>query len=206
MKISQIRKRDDSLVNFNPKKIEKAILKALIATQQGNGKLVKRLTEKVINLLQKRLKKDEFPSVEQVQDIVEEVLILEDYAKTAKAYILYREQHRRIREVKKATEEAIGMVDQYLQELDWEVNENSNMAYSLQGLNNYVTSSIIKKYWLNKIYPPEIREANENGDFHIHDLQILGAYCAGWDLYDLLLRGFGGVFGKIESSILLEEG
>jgi len=197
-KITQVKKRDGRIVAFNPKKIEKAISKALVASKEGDGKKAKELTKEVVDLLQERFK-DKIPSVENIQDVVEEVLILKDYAKTAKAYILYRDQHRRIREAKKATEEAVGMVDQYLQELDWEVHENSNMAYSLQGLNNYVTSAVIKKYWLNKIYPPEIREANENGDFHLHNLQVLGPYCMGWDLYDLLLQGFGGVFGKIES-------
>lgn len=197
-KITEVRKRDGCLVDFEPKRIEKAIFKALTAAEEGDGKLAKKLSQKVINLLKKRLKK-EIPSVEQIQDIVEEILILEGYAKTAKAYILYRDQHRRIREAQRATEEALEMVDQYLGELDWEVHENSNMAYSLQGLNNYVSSAVIKRYWLNKIYPPEIREAAEDGELHIHNLQTLGAYCCGWDLYDLLLRGFGGVFGKVES-------
>jgi len=197
-KITQVKKRDGDIVDFNQKKIGHAILKALEATEQGDGKLAKKLSQKVIDLLEKRFK-GKIPSVEQIQDIVEEVLIFEGYAKTAKAYILYREQHRRIREAKKATEEAVGMVDQYLGELDWEVHENSNMAYSLQGLNNYVSSAIIKKYWLNKIYPPEIRKSAQEGDIHIHNLQTLGAYCCGWDLYDLLLKGFRGVFGKVES-------
>ena len=197
-KITQVRKRDGRLVDFNSKKINNAISKALEATEQGDGKLAKKLSQKVIGRLEKRFK-EKIPSVEQIQDIVEEILILEGYAKTAKAYILYREQHRRIREAKKASEEAVGMVDQYLGELDWEVHENSNMAYSLQGLNNYVSSAIIKKYWLNKIYSPEIRKAVQEGDLHIHNLQTLGAYCCGWDLYDLLLKGFRGVFGKVES-------
>ena len=196
--ITRVRKRDGHLVDFDPKKIEKAVLKALTAAEQGDGKTAKKLSQIVKDLLEKRFKK-EIPSIEQIQDVVEEILILKGYAKTAKAYILYREQHRRIREARKATEEAVGMVDQYLGELDWEVHENSNMAYSLQGLNNYVSSAIIKKYWLNKIYPPEIRKVAQEGDFHIHNLQTLGAYCCGWDLYDLLLRGFGGVFGKVES-------
>ncbi len=129
-KITQVKKRDGRIVDFNPQKIEKAISKALIASKQGDGKKAKELTKEVIDLLQERFK-NKIPSVENIQDIVEEVLILKDYTQTAKAYILYREQHRRIREAKKATEEAVGMVDQYLQELDWEVHEYSNMAYSL---------------------------------------------------------------------------
>ncbi|PIP92333.1 ribonucleoside triphosphate reductase, partial [Candidatus Wolfebacteria bacterium CG18_big_fil_WC_8_21_14_2_50_39_7] len=127
---------------------------------------------------------------EQIQDIVEEVLILEGYAETAKAYILYREQHRRIREALTAIDEEVEMVDQYIEELDWQVKENANMAYSLQGLNHYVTSAVTKNYWLNKIYSPNVREGVENGDFHIHNLDTLATYCCGWDLYDLLIKGF----------------
>lgn len=196
-KFTQIQKRDGRIVDFNEKKIENAIHKALLATKQGDGKIAKKLTQKVLRVLEKRIKG--IPTVEQVQDIVEEVLILENYVETAKAYILYREQHRKIREMKISMEDAVEMVDQYIGELDWEVRENSNMSYSLQGLNNYVSSAIIKKYWLNKVYPKEVREAAENGDIHIHNLQTLGPYCCGWDLYDLLLKGFGGIFGKMES-------
>ena len=200
-RINKIKKRDGCLVDFNQKKIEKAIHKAVVAAKQGDGKLSKKITEEVIGLLKKRLNdnKDNIPTIEEVQDTVEEVLILNDYTKTAKAYILYRDQRRRIREIQKVIEESVEMVDQYLGENDWEVKENSNMAYSLQGLNNYVSSAIIKKYWLNKIYPPEIRKSEKENEIHIHDLQTLGSYCCGWDLYDLLLRGFGGVFGKVES-------
>jgi Oxygen-sensitive ribonucleoside-triphosphate reductase len=90
-------------------------------------------------------------------------------------------------------------VDQYLEKIDWQVNENSNMTFSLQGLNNYISSEISKVYWLNKLYPPELRRAHINGDFHIHDLNILSVYCVGWDLLDLLKEGFKGVPGKVES-------
>jgi len=124
---------------------------------------------------------------------------LEGLVETAKAYILYREQRRRIREAVAIVDESTEAVDKYLQELDWQVHENANMTYSLQGLNQYSISTISKKYWLNKIYPKEIREAANQEDFHIHNLEVLAPYCAGWDLYDLLLRGFGGVPGKIES-------
>ena len=121
---------------------------------------------------------------------------MEGFVETAKAYILYREQRRRIREATKVVDESSEKIDSYLQELDWQVNENANMTFSLQGLNQYVGSYISKKYWLNKIYPKEIREAAANEDFHIHNLEMLAPYCAGWDLYDFLIRGFGGVPGK----------
>ncbi|MGB9847867.1 MAG: ribonucleoside triphosphate reductase [Minisyncoccia bacterium] len=197
--ILKVQKRDGSIVDFDEKRIQDAIFKALTASKQGDGKLSKKLTEKVLEFLNRRFKKDEIPNVEQIQDIVEEVLILEGLVESAKAYILYREQRRKIREMVKATDEAVEDVDRYLEKIDWEVYENANMTYSLQGLNHYITSHVIKKYWLNKIYPKEIREANESGDFHLHNLDTLGPYCVGWDLYDLLLKGFGGVNGKVES-------
>jgi len=196
---NKIRKRNGQIVEFDQAKITNAILKALTATGQGDGEKAKEISDKVVNLMERRFKKDEIAAVEQIQDIVEEVLILEGYAETAKAYILYREQRRRIREAVKVAEEAVDRVDQYLDRLDWEVQENANMAFSLQGLNHYGVSYIVKKYWLNKIYPKEIREVNGSGDLHIHNLDTLGAYCVGWDLYDLLIKGFGGVPGKVET-------
>ena len=194
----KIKKRDGTIVDFDQTPISDAIFKALTATGRGDGKRVKKLSDKVVQILNRRFKKEEIPNVEQIQDIIEEVLILEGLVETAKAYILYREQRRRIREAVKFSEEAVERVDQYLEKLDWEVQENANMAFSLQGLNHYGVSYIVKRYWLNKIYPKEIREANESGDFHLHNLDTLGPYCAGWDLYDLLLKGFGGVPGKVE--------
>jgi len=198
-KITKVQKRDGTIVDFDQTPISDSIFKALTATGQGDGKRVKKLSDKVVQILNRRFKKEEIPNVEQIQDIIEEVLILEGLVETAKAYILYREQRRRIREAVKFSEEAVERVDQYLEKLDWEVQENANMAFSLQGLNHYGVSYIVKRYWLNKIYPKEIREANESGDFHLHNLDTLGPYCAGWDLYDLLLKGFGGVPGKVEA-------
>jgi len=198
-KIEKVQKRDGSIVSFDQNRITEAIFKALTASGEGDGKKAKRLSNKVVQILNRRFKKGEIPHVEQIQDIVEEVLILEGLVKAAKAYILYREQRRRIREAIKVSEEAVDRLDQYIEKLDWEVQENANMAFSLQGLNHYGVSYIVKKYWLNKIYPPEIREAHESGDFHIHNLDALSTYCMGWDLYDLLMKGFGGVPGKIES-------
>jgi ribonucleoside-triphosphate reductase len=99
-----------------------------------------------------------------------------------------------------ATRANVELVDHYIQKLDWKVNENSNMTYSLQGLNNYISSDVTAEYWLNSIYPPEIRSAHKNGDIHIHDLSLLSVYCVGWDLQDLLRQGFKGVAGKVESS------
>jgi ribonucleoside-triphosphate reductase len=198
-KIEKVQKRDGTIVPFDRNRIEEAVFKALTASGEGDGKRAKRISGKVIKILNRRFKKGKIPHVEQIQDIVEEVLILEGLVKTAKAYILYREQRRRIREAIAVSEEAVDRLDQYLEKLDWEVQENANMAFSLQGLNHYGVSYIVKKYWLNKIYPPEVREANDSGDFHLHNLDTLGPYCVGWDLYDLLMKGFGGVPGKVES-------
>jgi len=197
--IKEIVKRDGKIEPFDKKKIEEAVYKALTATGEGGRKLSQEITKKIITLLNRRFKKGEAVNVEQIQDIIEEVLILENLTETAKSYILYREQRRQMREAQIATEEAVSLVDDYLNGKDWQIKENSNMAFSLQGLNHYIASYVAKKYWLNRIYPPEIRRANEEGEFHLHNLDTIGAYCMGWDLEDLLMRGFGGVFGKIQS-------
>jgi len=197
--LREVKKRTGEIVPFDKKKIEEAIYKALTATDEGGKTLSRELSNRVIKILNRRFKKGEIPSVEEIQDIVEEVLILENLVETSKAYILYRDQRRALRESRIVSDEATSLVDEYLQVNDWEVKENSNMAFSLQGLNHYVSAYVAKKYWLRKVYPKEIREAVENGDFHIHNLDILATYCCGWDLYDLILQGFGGVFGKIQS-------
>ncbi|MCK9578030.1 ribonucleoside triphosphate reductase [bacterium] len=198
-KITKIRKRNGDLVEFNQDKITNAIFKAITFTDSGNGEKTNDISNKVVDILNRRYKENEIPTVEEIQDIVEEALMLEDEVDAAKAFILYREQRRRIREAQEISEEAVDRVDDYLDKLDWEVQENSNMTFSLQGLNHYGVSYIVKKYWLNKIYPQEVRNAHESGDMHIHNLDTLSCYCVGWDLYALIQEGFGGVSGKIES-------
>ncbi len=191
-----IKKRNGTIVPFQPEKIINALLKAGEATSEFGEELARKLMLRVLNLAQQALP-GEIPTVEQIQDIVEEVLISSQFKQTAKAYIIYRDQHAKIREIVSRAD--VDLIDRYLERADWQVNENSNMGYSLQGLNNYVSSEISKIYWLNKIYPPEIRLAHSDGDFHIHDLGILSVYCVGWDLEDLLLQGFKGAMGKVES-------
>ncbi len=193
---TKIKKRDGRTVKFNAEKITDAIAKAGKATGEFDRNIAEKLTLKVLNLAQQSIA-GKIPTVEKIQDIVEEILLSSPYKKTAKAYIIYREQHARIREIINTAR--IDLVDKYIEKKDWQVNENSNMTFSLQGLNNYISSEISKVYWLNKIYPQEIREAYLNGDFHIHDLGLLSVYCVGWDLFDLLTEGFRGVSGKIES-------
>ncbi|NIA11054.1 MAG: ribonucleoside triphosphate reductase [Nitrospiraceae bacterium] len=192
----KIRKRDGRMVEFNADKITDAISRAGKATGELNKEIAEKLMLRVVDLAQQVI--SEIPTVEQIQDVVEDVLITSPYSRTAKAYILYREQHAKIREI--SDKAGVDIVKQYLKKIDWQVRENSNMTYSLQGLNHYISSEISKIYWLNEIYPPEIREAHLNADFHIHDLDLLAPYCVGWDLLDLLLTGFKGVAGKIESA------
>ncbi|MGO9411273.1 MAG: ribonucleoside triphosphate reductase [Spirochaetia bacterium] len=191
-----IKKRNGTIVPFKPEKITAAINRAGEATGEFAEEAAQRLTLRILNLAQQALP-GEIPSVEQIQDIVEEVLLSSQYKRTAKAYIIYREQHARIREIVSRAD--VDLMDRYIEREDWQVNENSNMAYSLQGLNNYVSSEVSKIYWLNKIYPPAIRLAHTDGDFHVHDLGILSVYCVGWDLEDLLVQGFLGAPGKVES-------
>ncbi|MBN2402075.1 MAG: ribonucleoside triphosphate reductase [Spirochaetes bacterium] len=194
-----IRKRDGRIVPFDPEKITEAIFKAAKAVGGTEREPAKSVSDSVIGILDIICKDERIPTVENVQDLVEKILIEKGHAKVAKAYILYREQHRKIREARALFQEGLGLVEDYLDRSDWRVNENSNMSYSLQGLNNHIASAITAKYWLERIYPPEIREAHVNCDLHIHDLGLLSAYCVGWDLKDLLLKGFGGVKGKVES-------
>ncbi len=197
--LKYIRKRDGRILPFDNEKITEAIFKAARAVGGTDREAAKSVSDSVVGILDIICRDDRIPTVENVQDLVEKILIEKGHAKVAKAYILYREQHRKIREAKALLDEGLGLVEDYLDRSDWRVNENSNMSFSLQGLNNHIASAITAKYWLERIYPPEVREAHVNCDLHIHDLGLLSAYCVGWDLHDLLLRGFGGVKGKVES-------
>ena len=191
-----IKKRDGRTAKFDRKKIEKAIEKAGLETGEFDAAQAVELTDKVLGVLETRNQK-RLPSVEDIQDIVEDALIDSKFKKTAKAYIIYRDQHKKLREI--TSNAHVDLIDKYLKNLDWKVNENSNMGYSLQGLNNYVSAEITKTYWLDKIYTSKIGKAHKEGDLHIHDLNLLSVYCVGWDLTDLLQEGFTGVAGKVAS-------
>lgn len=191
-----IKKRDGRTAKFDRKKIEKAIEKAGLETGEFDAAQAVELTDKVLGVLETRNQK-RLPSVEDIQDIVEDALIDSKLKKTAKAYIIYRDQHKKLREI--TSNAHVDLIDKYLGNLDWKVNENSNMGYSLQGLNNYVSAEITKTYWLDKIYTSKIGKAHKEGDLHIHDLNLLSVYCVGWDLTDLLQEGFTGVAGKVAS-------
>ena len=195
--VKQLQKRDGALVPFEAQKIANAIYKAMMVTEMGSEKEAEAMTELVLRGIEEKTNGN-MPSVEFIQDIVEDVLLASQYKKTAKAYILYREKRAQARNI--VNKSHVDLIGQYLGKLDWQVNENSNMTFSLQGLNNYIASAISRTYWLDKIYTSQIKKVREKGGFHIHDLDIISAYCVGWDLFDLLLLGFKGVSGKIESA------
>lgn len=195
--VKNIIKRNGKIVEFDKGKIVEAIWKAAKSVGGGDKARAEVLGDLVVREINK-IFVDRTPSVEEVQDIVEKILIKEGHAKTAKSYILYRKSHQELRHIK-AIFDTIEVVEDYIGEKDWAVKENSNMGYSLQGLNNYITEKIVKNYWLGRIYPEKIRKAHERAEIHIHDLGTLGPYCVGWDLKDLLLVGFKGVIGKVQS-------
>ncbi len=197
MDINQIKKRDGRIVTFEKDKITKAIWKAAQAVGGKDYLTAIELTEKVVEIAQ-YVDGDEFATVESIQDLVEKVLVKNGHYKTAKAYILYRKQHQDIRETAHLLFNN-KLIEDYLGRNDWRVKENSNMTYSLQGMNFHISSLVVSQYWLNQVYPPEVKDAHNSGDVHIHDLGILGVYCVGWDIRDLLLEGFKGVRGKVAS-------
>lgn len=194
--VNKIRKRDGSVVPFQKDKIEEAIWKAVKAVGGTDKKRVEFLSELLTKNLEDKFQGNRIPGVEEVQDLVEKILIEEGHAKVAKAYILYRKSHEELRNVK-GLFDTIEVVDDYIALNDWMIKENSNMGFSLQGLNNYISNKIVSNYWTRRIYPEAIRNAHERADLHVHDLGTLGPYCVGWDLKDLLMTGFKGVQGKI---------
>lgn len=197
-KITKIIKRSGETAIFEIEKITSAIYKAALSVGIDDRKLVEKISNQVNKKLNKQFSNDNIPTVEQVQDTVEEILTEDDRPKIVKAYILYRDQHRQLRDINQVTVDE-KLMENYLGKLDWRLKENSNMSFSVQGLNNYIASAISARYWLNKLYPENVRKAHVEGDFHIHDLGLLASYCCGWDLRDFLLRGFRGVSEKIQS-------
>ena len=196
--ITKIRKRNGEVVEFHQEKITRAIFKAAHACGGENYAQAEALSDEVMKIAEKQFE-DKVPNVEDLQDIVEKVLIENGHAKTAKAYILYREKRKGARETNALIGGTIDMFSNYLGDKDWRIKENSNMQKSINGLNNYVREAFTKMYWLNEVYPENIRKAHESGEMHLHDLGFFGAYCAGWDLRQLLTEGFGGVPGKVDS-------
>lgn len=196
--ITQIIKRDRTTALFKKEKIVFAIFKAASAVGGNDFTLSEKLADEVITIAEHRYP-DGIADVEGIQDIVEKVLIENGHAKTAKAFILYREKRRASRESNALIGATISMFSEYLNDRDWQINENANTQKSINGLNNYIREAFTKNYWLHEVYPEEIRKAHSSGDIHIHDLGFFGPYCAGWDLRQILMMGFGGVPGKVES-------
>jgi anaerobic ribonucleoside-triphosphate reductase len=196
--LTEIIKRDRSRVPFKREKIVLAIFKAANAVGGNDFETAEKLADEVVQIAERRYP-DGVAEVEGIQDIVEKVLIENGHARTAKAFILYREKRRSARESNALIGATISMFSEYLNDRDWQINENANTQKSINGLNNYVREAFTKNYWLHEIYPEDIRNAHLSGDIHIHDLGFFGAYCAGWDLRQILMNGFGGVPGKVES-------
>jgi ribonucleoside-triphosphate reductase (formate) len=197
--IQQIRKRDGRLVPFNEQKIVNAVYRALSAVGSNDLEAAQKISRRVHNILRAFFKPGQIPTVENVQDVVETTLMDEGYKDAAKSYIIYRAQHSKIREARELFSSANELINNYLNLNDWRISENSNMSYSLQGLNNHITSILVSKYWLDEIYSERVRQAHQQGELHIHDLGSLSGYCCGWDLRDVLLKGLQGAYGKTES-------
>ncbi len=199
MPIFKIKKRSGVIVDFDLEKIKQAIIKAAKAVNKKEAILVDSLAQEVYITLEEKFQ-DDVPSVEDIQDVVENVLISYDYPEIAKAYILYREKRRAARESKNVAVDVLSTITEYLDRLDWRVHENSNQGYSLGGMILNTSGKITANYWLSHIYPKEIGDAHRNADIHIHDLGMFSGYCAGWSLRMLLEEGFNGVPNKIESA------
>ena len=196
--IESVTKRDGTLAPFDSNRIYNAILKAGTSTNEFGEQEAWLLTGQVLKVLKHKFA-ESLPSIEQIQDIVEQVLISANYFATAKAYILYRDQRNRSRADKKVMVDVESSINEYLEKLDWRVNANANQGYSNGGLILNVSGKVTANYWLSHVYPAEVGEAHRNGDIHIHDLDMLAAYCAGWSLKNLLHEGFNGVPGKTEA-------
>ena len=201
-KIKVIEKRNGSIVDFDQNKITTAVLKALkVVYKEKPEDYLKKVAEIVSSKVVCKLNYKGFtcPKIEEIQDIVENTLMEMGEKEAAKEYIRYRLKQQEIRERKKSLRQARQLINNYILQDDWRVKENANMGFSLQGMNNHIVSDVTKSFWLEEVYSEPIKDAHVNGDFHIHDLGLLAPYCCGWNLEDFLLKGFGGVSGKIES-------
>lgn len=196
--LSHIIKRDGSVKDFDASKIAAALSKAGKATGEFDAVRAQALTEEIV-LPKLRALNLVTPHIEQVQDAVEHALFDAGYFKTLRAYIVYREQRQKARDARQSWVNVESSINEYLQQLDWRVNANANQGYSLGGLILNVSGKVIANYWLNYIYPAEVGRAHREGDVHIHDLDMLSGYCAGWSLRTLLTEGLNGVPGKVEA-------
>ena len=196
---TSIVKRDGSLTSFDQSKITAAIEKAGDATGEFGPDEAIILSGQVCKVITHRFQ-GASPTVEEIQDIVEQCLITANHFATARAYIVYREKRNQTRRDRETYIDVTSSVNEYLSRADWRVNANANQGYSLGGLILNVSGKVIANYWLSHIYPPAVGEAHRSGSFHIHDLDMLAGYCAGWSLRTLLNEGFNGVANKVESA------
>ncbi len=199
-KIQKIRKRDGKLVVFDFMKISEAVHRALIAVgkEENARQISDDLAKKIVALAEKKFR---VPHVEEIQDCVEEILMKEGFLDVAKAYIIYRDEHKKLRDATKTLLDSQDIIRKYIGQQDWRVNENANIDYSHSGLLWHGVGTVMAYYGLNYVYPLEIAKAHQSGDFHLHNLSMpLCGYCAGWSIRQLLLEGFGGVSHKVESS------
>ena len=195
----QLVKRDGRQVSFEPLRIAVAIEKAGQATGEFEPPEARRIARRVLRVIAHRYDDASLPGVEAVQDICEQALIAANHFKTARAYIVYREQHRKLRADRRTLLDVASSINEYLDRSDWRVKANANQGYSLGGLILNTSGKMIANYWLNHVYPPEIGEAHRHGDVHIHDLDMLAGYCAGWSLRTLLNEGLNGIPGRVEA-------
>ncbi|MGE8366100.1 ribonucleoside triphosphate reductase [Cupriavidus sp.] len=195
---SEVIKRNGEKTAFAIERIQSALRRAGVAAGEFNDAQAASLAEQVARVLAYRFH-EQTPGVEQIQDVAEQVLIAANYWNTARAFIAYRGQHARLRQDRKALVDVEASINEYLSKADWRVNANANQGYSLGGLILNVAGKVTANYWLSHVYAPEIGEAHRNGDIHIHDLDMLSGYCAGWSLRTLLHEGFNGVPGKVEA-------
>ncbi len=195
----KVHKRDGSEAGFDVSKIRNAILQAGQASGEFGEDEARLLTAQVVKVLSHAGIPDGIPGIERIQDIVEQALISANHLQTARAYIVYREQHKQLREERRTLLDVAASVGEYLERADWRVNANANQGYSLGGLILNTSGKMIANYWLSHVYPPEIGQAHREADIHIHDLDMLAGYCAGWSLRTLLHEGLNGVPGKVEA-------
>ncbi len=195
---SSVIKRDGTMAFFDSEKIRLAILRAGQVSEEFDDNEAGLLTIQVLKVLSYSTENE--AGIERIQDIVEQVLISSNFVKTARAYIAYRQQHKTLREDKKTLVDVASSINEYIDRADWRVNANANQGYSLGGLILNVSGKVIANYWLSHVYAPEVGNAHRQGDLHIHDLDMLAGYCAGWSLRTLLREGLNGIDGRIEAA------
>jgi ribonucleoside-triphosphate reductase len=196
---AEVVKRDGHRAAFDASKIAAALARAGEATGELDAVQVDALTIDLVNTIRERLGR-RAPHIEEIQDLVEMALIAAGFVRTARAYIVHRERHARLRSDHRTIVDVAASVDEYLDREDWRVNANANQGYSLGGLILNVSGKVVANYWLSHVYAPEIGRAHRDGDVHIHDLDMLAGYCAGWSLRQLLHEGLNGVPGKVEAA------